>query len=471
MKLKPILITLGALVVLALVGLLVGRQILIGYLTPEFLTEQIESRWNCRAKIESVESSLLGTSKVTINGLTLFPKNETGAVKGAPPVVVGKVYLEVSTGDLIRRQLKILHLELSDVALRSSVSRNGESSLAKLFESIDDEKAKPAVTKPASAKPKTEDVVVVTTPDLSGKSKATDDEDFAADDLPLALVADRVEVKNGTVEVFLESSKATVVINNFDVAFTAIDVNPRLLDSHNSSEFQFGGDLKVIGADKADIVTAHIGGQGNLRPFNAATGQIDPAWAVNLTLAKGATLNTFPILDKMHEMLKKVDTAGIDLSKMELRGELMADATTEIHQAQGKYMVKQPLLIQLPDVGLAIKRDSWVDTGTNLHKIEGAVIFSEKTTQEVEKMVDTYLAKKMKGFRIPGLNPKDIVLGPVKKNGRIMLDVISEGDMSKPQADIKTPFGNLSKMIGSGKGAVDSLEKNLKSLRDSLFGK
>ena len=373
MKLKKIiLISLAVLVVFGLGGLLIGRQILVGYLTPEFLTEKIESQWNCRAKIESVDASLLGTSKVTVKGLALYPDDDSELNPANALIVAETVDLEISTGDLIRRRLKIHHLELSDVKLRSTVSKEGESSLAAIFESTKD-------TSKAETGEVTSDVVVVTSPDLSGNGNG-EKGDFAAEDLPLALMADRVEVKNGSIEFLLESSGATVFIDQFQVAFTEIDVNPRLLDSHNNSKFQFGGDLKVIAEDKSDLVTAHIGGVGNMRPFDAATQEIDPAWAVNLTLSKGAKLNTFPILEKLHAMLGEIDTAGIDLGNLALRGELMADATTEIHQVKGKYLVRQPLKIYLPDTILEVDRDSWIDSLTNQHKMEGAVTLSEKNS-------------------------------------------------------------------------------------------
>ena len=86
-------------------------------------------------------------------------------------------------------------------------------------------------------------------------------------------------------------------------------------------------------------------------------------------------------------------------------------------------------------------------------------------------MVDAYLAEKSKGIRIPGLNPKDILLSQMRdENDLIRLKVVSEGDLSDPKADILTPIGKLSERVQDGKDAVDSIEKNLKSIRDSLFG-
>ena len=123
MKLKVILITLIALVVLAVAALFIGRNMVIGYLTPEFLTEQIESRWNCRAKIDSVESSVLGTSTVKITGLTLFPREDTARMVARAPIHAETVDLEVKTADLIARRLRINHLELSGVSVNSKVSR------------------------------------------------------------------------------------------------------------------------------------------------------------------------------------------------------------------------------------------------------------------------------------------------------------------------------------------------------------
>lgn len=474
MKLKVILITLIALVVLAVAALFIGRNMVIGYLTPEFLTEQIESRWNCRAKIDSVESSVLGTSTVKITGLTLFPREDTARMVARAPIHAETVDLEVKTADLIARRLRINHLELSGVSVNSKVSRDGKSSLAELFQPVDDAPVDTVTASEVTAAPvpvaipeaAASDVIVVKPVDLGIE---TEDAAMDVGDLPVALLADRFELKDANVNVFLESSSSTVSIDNFSIAFTEIDVNPRDLNAHNRAKFQFGGDLKVVDSDTTDLLTAHVDGLGDIKPFNAATGTLDPAWAVDLTISKGAQMNTFPVLEKIREMLGKIDTAGIDLSNLTLRGELMADAKTQITQYQGKYRFDQPLILQLPDTGLAVKEKSWVDTATNQHMIKGSLILSPETTKAVEKMVDQYLAKKTKGFRINGL--KDIVLSPVKRGDTIILDVISQGDMSDPKADIATPFGNLSEMIGGSKDAIDDLEKVGKSLLDSLLGK
>ncbi|NNE90193.1 MAG: hypothetical protein HKN23_00955, partial [Verrucomicrobiales bacterium] len=432
---KVLAIILVALVVVGVIGLFAGRQMLTGYLTPEFLVEQIESRWNCRAKVDSVESEILGTSVVKVSGLRLAPRNATDAELENAPLFAETVELQVKTADLIARRLRVEHLEVSNVTANTLIDREGESSLSKMFEPLEKEVRDPTATYKEDTEVKI---------DLSASLNLDGDEDDpAAKNLPLSLVADRFELKNGTVEAIIEASGARVQIENFDVAFTDIDVNPRHLNSHNRANFQFGGDLTVVSGDpkSGDLATAHVNGQGQMRPFNPTTGEVDPAYQIDLIISEGAQLNTFPILEKLQTMVKEMDTPGVSLDRLELRGELVSDAKTRIVQADGKYMVTEPLVLQLPDVGLAIKNESWIDTSTNQHDLKGSLILSETFSAEVETMVEAYLKANPQEIKIGGVKigevkldkMKDVILAPVKKNNRIVLDVVSLGDMSDPK--------------------------------------
>lgn len=272
----------------------------------------------------------------------------------------------------------------------------------------------------------------------------------------------------------VQASGARVTLSNFQLGLNQFDVDPANLSIHNRVGFEIESDLLVqpaagAAAEVAEYLTAHVSGSGEIHPFNPANGQVDPVWVADVTLHQGSKINTFPIVAKLRELLEGLDTAGVDLKDLNLRGELLADATTRISHERGQFTFQQPLRLELPDTTLVLREQSWLNTGSNQHAMRGTVMASEALTQKVVAKVDAYLQKKAGGFASAGL--RDLVLSPVMRDGRIAIDVVSRGDFSKPQADVVTPLGNLSDVLDTGKKSLKTLEEAGKSLLKGLFGK
>lgn len=445
------------LAILAVAGLTV-KWVLTGYLTPDFLVRQIERQWNCRAHIDDVDVRLLGKAAVEIKGLALAPRDELAAKKSPlkdrpalDPTTAefrgDTVLLEIRPMELIRRELNIRQLTVSGLSIVTRINRDGDASFEQLFERV-----------PKDAEP-----------DLS---LAVTETETASRKSPFAMVADRVEVKDGRADFTVESSGATIRLENFQIALTDIDIDPGALAAHNRALFQFGGELSVVPPTErgtTEHFRGRISGSGEATPFDLATGRMDPVWATDLTLHQGAQIDTFPVIRRLQELIEGVDTAGVDLKDLQLRGTLLADAHTRIAHAAGKYTFEKPLNLPLPDTTLIVTQGSWFDTGTNRHEFEGKVVASDDLTKKIAGKVDTYLTKKTNGL-LEGKG-SELVLGPLMEEGRLAIQFTSKGDLANPKADIVTPFGNLSEVIKGGKDTLKTLEDVGKSLLKNLFGK
>lgn len=468
---KKLLIFAVTLVVLLVAVVVIARQVLIGYLTPDFLVTQIEQRWNCRAAIEEVNVKLLGTATVELKGLALAPRDQFA--DNATPLSerpaledtiaelgASSVYLEILPGELIRRQLNIRHLKVDGLAVTTTVNRDGDASIESLFE------------EPKGGSSSEPPLPIESGDPPSLGASATEEQ---GQSLKLATVADRMEITEGDLHFQIESSGAAIQLKAFSLALTNIDIDPDALEAHNRAEFEFGGDL-VVDAPEGNVpegadpnyLDAHITGNGKIQPFDPETGEVNPVWSVNLTMHEGAEINTFPVVARLKQLLKDVDTAGVELDDITLRGTLLADATTEIGHAEGKYLVKEPLELPLPDTTIQIQRGSWFHTGTNEHKAQALLVASEPLTRQIESKVDVYLQAKAGSLASPGL--RSLILSPVMRDGKLAIEVSSKGDLSKPKVDLVTPLGNLSDVLGTSKDTIDSLEKTGKALLKNLFG-
>ncbi|MCB1235100.1 MAG: hypothetical protein KDM91_08515 [Verrucomicrobiae bacterium] len=481
---KKILMGAGIVLVLLVALGIVARQKAIGYLTPDFAVKQIEAHWNCRAHIESLDVKLLGTAMVELKGVALGPRDrfadEAVPLKDRTPmtdteIACESVLLEVHPKGLLSKQIDIEQLVLRAPVVDTVVEQSGKASVQKLFES------------PAKVAPSGEGDAAISVAGTGEGAEAPagttaggqapplpGDETFSASQLPVSARADRVRIEDGEMVATVQASGARVTLSNFQLGLNQFDVDPANLSIHNRVGFEIESDLLVqpaagAAAEVAEYLTAHVSGSGEIHPFNPANGQVDPVWVADVTLHQGSKINTFPIVAKLRELLEGLDTAGVDLKDLNLRGELLADATTRISHERGQFTFQQPLRLELPDTTLVLREQSWLNTGSNQHAMRGTVMASEALTQKVVAKVDAYLQKKAGGFASAGL--RDLVLSPVMRDGRIAIDVVSRGDFSKPQADVVTPLGNLSDVLDTGKKSLKTLEEAGKSLLKGLFGK
>ncbi len=482
---KKIVIIVAGFAFILIVVLLVARHWALGFLTPDFLVKEIEKRWTCRAEVAELKVRLWGQAGLELKGVRLGPVDEyveQGIVLSQRPAMEGAevsaelAKVEVEVRDLFRRRINIGQLLVQDVTVTTKVGRDGRASVQDLFESADRKTAggtegKTVVNaggfgqKPLlSGEPKGVGVVVQVSGKPSGGKDASRQEN-----LEVSTFADTVEIRNGKIVATLESGSSQVTLSNFQLKLSQIEVDSDDLLKHNHAAFTFSGDLKVEDPQaKVKQISVSMAGNGEVRPFDPVTGKIDPQWVSNVTIKEGSAINTFPMIEKLRDLLSGVDTAGVNLDDLQIRGDLTKDASTRITGHAGKFELKKNLVLPFPDTDFVFAAGSWLDSGADQHRLRGAVMASDELTAKLTKKVDDYLRKKAKGFYSDSLT--DLVLQPAMRNGRIAFDFLSEGDMGDPDVDILTPFGNLSDLIDQGKETIKNLKDVGKSLLKGLFG-
>ncbi len=486
---KKVAIIFAGGMVLLIVGLLVGRHLAVGFLTPDFLVQKIEQQWNCRAEVEGLKVRILGEAGLEVTGVRLGARdefvNKGTALSERPPmdkseVSVDLAHVAVELGDLLKRRITIKQLLIKDVTVNTKVRKSGKASVEDLFQSPDPDKGGEAdqeVAKQDAAKPVEKNKTSEPLTEKSASSPGgvvvqvrTDEGEFSAKDMGLSTFADSVEMQNGQINAILESGSSLVTLSKLQLKLSQIEVDPSDLLKHNHAAFSFSGNLAVEeGNTKVKQISVSLAGDGEVRPFDPGSGRVDPSWVSNLTIKKGSAINTFPMVEKLKELLSGVDTAGVDLSDLQLGGELTRDANTRIAGHAGKFQLKKHLALPLRDTDFIFASGSWLDSGANQHYLKGSVMASDELTAKLTKKVDAYLKKKAKSFYSDSL--KDLVLQPAMRDGRIAFDFVSKGDLGKPKVDIITPFGNLTELIDQGKQTIESLKDVGKSLLKGLFGK
>ena len=462
---KILIAVLGIVVVAGVIGMVVAK-LLIGYLTPDLLVQEIESRFNCRAEVKSVKASLFGESNVRIEGLRMGPAGQAENEKIAPSkrlpmekgdVVVQLAKVKVKPIDLVFRRFNIKHLVFDGVEVNLVMHSDGTTSLDKLFQ-----------PKRVAAANTERPVVPEKTPKSTTEKKPQKEPStFKAGELPMAIAAGKAEVRNSKVTVDIEKSDARIVLKDAGFGFSGIDIDPENLGSHNRADFQFSGQIEIGGKEKKEkVFEAEISGAGETRPFDPSRATWEPNWTSSVTVAKGAKMDTVPIIEKIREALAAINKPGIDLSNLLVSGELVQDATTELSYKRGRYHFEKPFLLDFADAEFSVAAGSWLDAASNQHQVRGVLTASALFTEEIQKKAETFVAEKSNG-KVP---PKLVraLFAPIIEDGRIQLDVVSKGDLNRPMADIETPLGNfgdllkksgstLEDVIGIGKGLLEGL--------------
>jgi len=367
-----------------------------------------------------------------------------------PLIASDSVVLDITTADLLAKRLNIQQLLVGDTQIRGKVARNGKSDLEAMFDS------------PAAAGPTGE---IDALPSLREAAEQTSAEakevNPAASGIALTTVADRIQLSRADISLLFEASDARIDLKDLKISLSELSIDPRGDGMNNTAAFAFASDLLVGNAALSEeFFVSHISGNGNMLSLDVSTGTVNPSLDLNLTVHQGARINTFPVVAKIKDLLSQIEVEGVDLGDIQLGGELLADASTRLQSVDSKITFLEPLPLELSDLSLEVNERSWINTATNTHKLKGTIIASEKLTAEVESRLKIYLKEKAGGFYNDTL--ADVVLSPVKRDGRLAFDFSSTGDMRDPDADVVTPFGNLGDMMESGKKTLNEIKGVLK---------
>lgn len=460
---KKLIIALAVIVVLVVGAIFVVRHFALGYLTPDFVVKTIEARWNCRAEINSIDLKVGTNTTIELKQVALAPRDEFA--DNATPLAdrpkldnaairIALVSLEARPAELLKKHLRVEHLIIDQAQIATELGEDGGASVDKLFHPAPLVATEP----PVDESPTDESPTVV--PVGSEVPPADEDKAFVAGDMLISTAAGLVELKNSSMAITLRKSKTIARLDDLHIAFKDIDLDPAQLVSHNSARFDFGGRLAMDGEDEQGkptrFVELKVSGSGKLAPFNTETGLIEPAWSSTLVLYQGSRVDTFPLVEKLQKKLEDIDTGGVDLSDINLRGELIADASTRLSHRHGRFTLEQPLALSLPDTSFAFEAGSWADTATNQHQVKGVVTASEALTKKIVAQVEKYLEKKLGGLVSDDLRKQ--VLGMALKDGRIAIEFVSTGDLGNPKVDVVTPFGTLGDLKQTFDGIKDAFK-------------
>lgn len=511
---KRLTIGAGSLVVLAIAGGGGLRWWLAQKFTRESVVAQLESSWNCRADVGSVNLALgSNPARLEISDLKLAAsdaENLKPLAQRAPitpeaaAVTCSHAVLEVRLQDLLSRTLNVQKLVLSDVGLQEDVSKEGVSSLGTLFakpvqvqgrvalETAPDSTASTAApvissaplasgapdaaAPPAPPAPLAQEPVPAPGPagqESAGAPLPTANEAgspkkprrqpkvFEAKELGMSVMVAQASLERGQFHRVDHKSLTKTDVSGLDFSISDIDVNPADLASHNTFKLALNGKLTQrgrIGPKEArrEVIMADIvlRGEGIVHPFDADTGLWQPNSDLRLTMTKDTVIGGYMTLgDTGSKDLKKLDDYGIDLRDLKIGGPLLEDAVIRVTIEQNRIMLQEDAKFAMPDFELLLQKESWLNPTEDEHEMQIRLTCGPLLQEQLSAKVKKFVGDEFGGNVIKSLSDE---------KGRIYFEMLSTGRLSKPavKPDVKRLLNRV--LEGVGGGLLDGLIKKKK---------
>ena len=401
----------------------------------------------------------------------------------------GRVELAVNLGDLLWRKAAIRKLRIEDFNLRDDNPEDGDSLLDLLFSHPDDFEYEEVETsentlrklqgqlkaweppvpvdllapageqaekgdepggkqlEPGDSNPGDSDAK----PKLKKKRRVKrkkEHKPFKASDLKLAFEAEEASVENAHIDLVDRRQKTHLVFDRVRIALKGLDVAPDDLAHHNVCNLELGGSIRLEKTDVSQVlVDCSLKGTGMIKPFDPESGEWFPDYAVELTLGKGSLLGGTLMKDQMRgKDADKLAEYGIDLGDLALGGVLGQDASTDVHVAKGKLIVKKDTRLVFPQYEIALSGGSWFNGGTDSHIARGELVVSPEVSAGILEQSQKKLAVKY-GDTIAALAAQAVVAVLEDDQKRMVIKFKSRGSLSKPEIAWDNPLNDIKDLL------------------------
>jgi len=418
-----------AFIVLAVLLFGAGWMAMNRLLTKEALISQMESSLNCKVTMDHFEASAFSfPASLRIKKLNLLPTEPTAVSTG---ISVEELVLQLSLLDLIQRRITIEKLHISGVYVRDEITKEGRSPLAEMF-------GKPSATElvTAGASDTAQPVTEVSHPELPA---------------PLTTVpaaSEPVEIKEtksvsvNIKEALLDRTLIHIVdrkarnkrdIHDLRLRVYDVDIDPANLAHHNKCSIEISGRTEVIGRKKvgeenvdAQFLNIPFSGKGSIRPFDPATGLLEPSADLEVVLAKDSLLGGHMTIgeaagkDKSLKDMEKY--LGLDLSALPIGGALQQELLAKFKVAGARVEWLNDTKLVFADYSIMMKQGSWSDSREDDSRMAIQFIPSDAITKKLfagitERYGDGVADAVKKALELPagGAGIDFILTGPLAK--------------------------------------------------------
>ena len=490
-KMKWILLTLaGLLAITGVGGAFVAKSWLATTLSRESIVHQLETQWNCRADIASVNVSLsTAPASIEIKTLALAQRdadaeantpmaNRKAVAPGSTMVSAERALLEIDLAELIHQRLHIKRLTLSGVSVRNDVSEEKGNLLADLF-------SKPRSVTPPPAPPKTVAVApsppIPTTPPAAepktppqastaqapepspekSPEKPKHKAAFQANALGLGVVIDEARLERGSFHEVNHVTLNRTDVSDLNFALTEVDIDPSDLAHHNRAKLQLTAHVQTKGRAKignatknqdVDIADFTFDTNSAIQPIDAETGDLAPAGTLDLLLKKGSKFGGMPASELGGSALDGMKKNwGLDLADLPIGGAILEDANVSVAILGPRVQFTKDARFVFADYAATLKTASWLNPAEDLIEMAIQLVPNDKLSTTLIDAANAKVGEGVVKFARQVLRDDQ---------GHLAFDFVLSKRLTKPKMDIGGEAGTIINAVkGLGGGLLKGLIK------------
>ncbi|MEM6910137.1 MAG: hypothetical protein AAF555_01005 [Verrucomicrobiota bacterium] len=470
---------LGLLVLIAIFLVAAGitaRVIVTSYLSEAFIVQKLEETIDARVEIGGLKLSFLRMpAAVTLESVKLAPRdafaNEAVPLEERPALEkailsVEKARFAVNLMDLIKRELQVEALTLQGFDGQVEIYETGGNSLQSLFEEpamVAGKKkvASPAAPLPSAPEPREDPLPAEEVP-----------EGFNAKSIPIAGQVEELSIRDSRIEILLEANESQVLVEDFSLIFSEVDVDPANLAERNSAQIELAGSFRVVNPAKVvEHAQLNVKATGQAQLFEVTTGDFAPDVRARFSFEKGTSVKVLPQIRRLQERLQILEQLGIDVADyLNKEIDLAQNDDLALHYHDYQLTLESVLEVTSGDFLMQVTNGTWMNIADNSHNAQARLVADESLSREAREQVNqVVLGKAPREIRA---SLESQVIGKLfDEQGLLSIGFASEGRFAEPKVRITTDLPDFGEMLKEAlKGGLgEKLEEALGEEAGSLL--
>jgi hypothetical protein len=451
--------------VLAVLGVVILGWMARKCVTEEMLTRMAEGQINSRVQIGTAKLNLFRfPATITLREVLVSERDgevakevaeRTPLVPDAVPVRVKEVRLAVSLLALLKQRVEIKAFVFREPRLTVTLLKEGGNSLDDLLKTPGGRKKEGRARE-----------------EVNGAGKKKDDEVLNTKSLNIHAHGflgriNEFRLENASLDLIVEKTGMAIKVRDFNVQLDQIDLDPSALEKTNAARAQIAARVEIDSADGMERY-ALIGFEGpaEVKLFDPVSGDLDLDIRGDFQLSARTYLSTkVPVVEKAWEALQKLDIIGVKIGELPEKAITGRSKSVALHYHQERFLLTKPISLWFKDWELAMLEGTWLQTEQAVHLGNIELIAEEqlsgKLRMQIGRGVD-YIPSKF----------RPILLEEVEetwfRNGRLMAQIKTKGDLSSPSVDLRNKFPDLKAL--AKKAGEKLLEGGVENLLEGILG-
>lgn len=452
-------------IVLAALGVVILSWMARKHVTEEMLTRMAEEQINSRVQIGEAELSLFRfPATITLREVLVAERDgevakevaeRTPLVPDAVPVRVKEVRLAVSLLALLKQRVEIKEFVFREPHLTVILHEEGGNSLDRLLKTPGGRKKERPAREGGKATGKKKGDEVLNTKSLN----------IYAHGFLGRLNEFRLE--NASLDLIVEKTGMAIKVRDFSVRLDQIDLDPSALEKTNTARAQIVARVEIDSVDgKERYALIELEGPAEAKLFDPVSGDLELDIRGDFQLGAGTYLSAkVPVVQKAWEALQKLDVIGVKIGELPEKAIPGRSKSVAVHYHQERFQLTKPISLWFKDWELAMLEGTWVQTGQAVHLGNVELIAEEQLSGKLRKQIG-------RGVDYIPSSLRPILLEEVEatwfRNGRLMAQIKTKGDLSSPSVDLRNKFPDLKSL--AKKAGEKLLEGGVENLLKGILG-